>query len=65
MTPLVACKSASADQVFHFLTKVSNITEIRICIYIFFCFSDDTDRMVESDPRIVLRPLNPPAHEET
>lgn len=27
--------------------------------------NEDTDRMVESDPRIVLRPLNPPAHEET
>ncbi|XP_044272633.1 uncharacterized protein LOC123016349 [Tribolium madens] len=26
---------------------------------------EDTDRMVESDPRIVLRPLNPSAHEET
>lgn len=30
------------------------------------CFSnEDTDRMVESDPRIVLRPLNPPTHEDT
>ncbi|KAJ8986191.1 hypothetical protein NQ317_005665 [Molorchus minor] len=27
--------------------------------------NEDTDRMVESDPRIVLRPLNTPAHEET
>ncbi|KAJ3624428.1 hypothetical protein MTP99_018047 [Tenebrio molitor] len=27
--------------------------------------NEDTDRMVESDPRIVLRPLNPSAHEET
>lgn len=28
-------------------------------------YSDDTDRMIESDPRIVLRPLNTPAIEET
>lgn len=27
--------------------------------------NEDTDRMIERDPRIVLRPLNPPAHEET
>ncbi|CAH1108449.1 unnamed protein product [Psylliodes chrysocephalus] len=27
--------------------------------------NEDTDRMVERDPRIVLRPLNTPAHEET
>lgn len=26
--------------------------------------NEDTDRMIERDPRIVLRPLNPPAHEE-
>lgn len=26
---------------------------------------EDTDRMVETDPRIVLRPLNPHVHEET
>lgn len=34
-------------------------------IFEFISSNEDTDRMVERDPRIVLRPLNPPAHEET